>query len=184
MVCVGFAPCARTIKIIEFGTLAFSLFEQTTSHLAIHVVAFYHARDTIFIVGCEKDIDATRIVAQNIVGNAADENTTMRVGSLENGVALKAKESLFRDRIVVVFARSNHRNDRTEGMSEETFLFIVFLENVFAVATFFCRYSKDFFIIVVHVELLSQKMSDGAAASSELSPDSDDKWFHKLLVIS
>ena len=109
MIGAGSAPCAGTVKVVEAGTFAVTLFYNLLCLFGRAIIPFHHTGNAVFHVGSNKHIDATRIVAQHIVGTASYEDARMIGRSLAYGLALYAEEVLVLLFIVIISGPTTYK---------------------------------------------------------------------------
>ena len=94
VIALGSAPGLAAVVVVVGSTAAVGLLDELGSLLGGDALLLDHASRAVFEVGGEEEVDAVGIVAQDIVGAAADEDARLTLGQVANDVALYLEQGV------------------------------------------------------------------------------------------
>lgn len=144
------------------------------------VAAAEQAFDAFALGGVDKDVDAARVVAQNVVGGAANDDAAFGVAELANHVALRAIDSVVRDVTAGNVAAAGAEESEREGARKEGGLaLVVALEDFGNESRLFRGVEQEAFVVELDAEALGELAAEFASAAAHLAAYGDDKrLFH------
>ena len=176
MVSVGSAPAAGAVKVVVFCALAVTGFYFLLGAVTVAALHFADAADAVFLVGHDKYVHAARIVAQDVVGAASDEDAGLLLGGFADGLGLQVEEMLIAELVVIeVASAAHHRHQVAQYGAEETLLLVASLKHFGAESAFAGGDGQDFLVKVGYAEFLREAFADGAASAAELAAYVDDE---------
>ena len=173
----GGAPRARAVEVVIVGPALVPRLYFLLGLFGGDVVEVAHAAHAVVHVGGDEDVDAARLVAQDVVGAAADEDTRMVVGRLTDGFALYAEERLVADLVVVEVALAQEGEEAAEDRAEKALALVALFEDFGAEPALFGGYGEYLLVVVGNFEIVGQQVPDGAPAAAELAAYVDDERF-------
>ena len=94
VIALGCAPGLAAVVVVIGSTAAVGLLDELGSLLGGDALLLDHTSRAVFEVGGEEEVDAVGIVAQDIVGAAADEDARLVLGQVAYDVALHLKQGI------------------------------------------------------------------------------------------
>ena len=115
------APCPRTVIIVIRSAAGVHALHQSLRLGGSAALPRADAAATVFVVGRDEDVDAARILAQDVVGATAHENRRLPGGDLADHVALDLEQRVVELEKEHAAAEEQHKTlfRRVENLEKE-----------------------------------------------------------------
>ena len=175
------APCPRTVIIVIRSAAGVHALHQSLRLGGSAALPRADAAAAVFVVGRDEDVDAARILAQDVVGAAAHENRRLPGGDLADHVALNLEQRVVRQNVrhACVVARegcaqvADHRREHAARL-----LFIGLLEYLGTDAALPGSQVDQLLVVEADVQPAGDDLPDGPATAAQLAADVDDEFSH------
>ena len=94
VIALGSTPGLAAVVVVVCSTAAVGLLDELGSLFGGDALLLDHTSCAVFEVGGEEEVDAVGIVAQDIVGAAADEDARLTLGQVANDVTLYLEQGV------------------------------------------------------------------------------------------
>ena len=174
---VGFggSPGVGTVEVVERRALLVPMLHHALGRLGHNVHLLADALHAVGRVGRDEYVDATRMVAQDVVGTTTDEEARAALGGFADGVALDAEEVFVAHAAgIEISVAADDGRDGAEHGAEEALALVVALEQFGVEATLLGGQREDFLVVVGNTQFFGKQFADGATAAAQLATNSDD----------
>lgn len=180
------APRPRAVIVVIRGAPGVDALHHRAGLLRGASLPAADAADAVGIVGREEDIDAARILAQDVIGTAAHENRRFTRRDGADHVALNLEQRVVRQHVrhAPVVAHERRPQVADHGRNHAARLLLVgLLEKLGADAALARRQVDQLLVVELHAQPAGDDLPDGPAAAAQLAADVDDELFHSPIPL-
>ena len=167
---VGVAPGLVCVVIIVIGAAAVGAGDGGAGLCFIHIFCADDARYTALEGRVQEEADAAVVIAQDIIGAAADDDAVAASGKIADDFCLSAEDDVLW-RIVAVGIDVHLVEKIVDEVAAHAFL--VFLDVVFGIAGDAGGLGDDLLVVKIKAELEGEILTNGMAAAAVLTADGD-----------
>ena len=170
VVVVGVAPSLVGVVIIVIGAAAIGASDGSAGLCFVHIFCADDARYAA-LEGCvQEEADAAVVIAQDIIGAAADDDAVAASGEITDDFCLGAEDDVLR--CIVAVGINVHLIEKIVDKVAAHALF-VFLDVVFGIAGDAGGLGDDLLVVEIKAELEREILTNGMAAAAVLTADGD-----------
>lgn len=167
---VGVAPGLVGVVIIVVGAAAIGAGDGGAGLCFIHIFCADDARYTALERRVQEEADAAVVIAQDIIGAAADDDAVAASGEITDDFCLGAEDDVLR--CIVAVGINVHLIEKIVDKVAAHALF-VFLDVVFGIAGDAGGLGDDLLVVKIKAELEREILTNGMAAAAVLTADGD-----------
>jgi len=179
VVVLGLAPVAVGVVLVVDLPLAVLLLQALFHGLAGLAVALAHAGGAVLHVGMDEDVQAVRLVLQDEIRAAADDDARALAGQIADDVCLADVELIRHGHGVDQPHRVGRHGDVEQEAAGDGGVFADLLDELVREAALLCDLVDQLLIVIGDAEFLGHRLADASSAAAKLAADGDDLVCHK-----